>query len=170
MSDMLCAKPAWHSLRHGYEDFLSPLPHCAGHPSGCLCRGDFLCFAKGGRVNFRPSFSEAISDVCLYFHDGGCAVGRKREPVAWSSKAPSCPGSGRSDANGTVALRPAPSRRPRDQRCYRHFSTLTRSLCVADSETALFCCLSSQVGESYERLDFFDAFAESNHLVRKFAG
>src|SRR5439155_3968949 len=99
-----------------------------------------------------------------------CAVGRKRAPMAWSSKTPSCPGRGRSHANGTVALRPAPSRRPCDQRHCRHFSGLTRSLYVADSETALFCCLSSQVGESYERLDFFDAFAESSYLVRKFAG
>ncbi len=44
------------------------------------------------------------------------------------------------------------------------------SICVADSEAALFCRLSSQVGESYETLDFFDAFAESSHLVREFAG
>jgi len=65
---------------------------------------------------------------------------------------------------------PAPSRRPCDQRYYRHSPGLMCSICVADSEAALFCRLSSQVGESYETLDFFDAFAESSHLVREFAG
>jgi hypothetical protein len=63
-------------MRHQRTLFLSRRPRLAlggrigessretpwqrGELNGCLCPGEFLCFAKGGRLNFRPSFSETI--------------------------------------------------------------------------------------------------------------